>query len=149
VRATRRPAVFLANLPASRRFLARVVDVYPPRINAAAKNGASANGAPPDQTPGASSSSSLSSPAELNGRMPVHGIGGDLKVPAKEINAADDPARYLYKVQILEEERPEGARDKLAASTREARAKWNGSLMEVQCAIMRCVALACAPDVAL
>ncbi|KAI0036698.1 chromatin remodeling complex protein [Vararia minispora EC-137] len=111
------------------KFLARVVEVYPPRVSS--KN--SVNGTTTNQTPGASSSNGA---PELHGRMPVHAIGGDLKVPAKEINATDDPTKYLYKVQILEEERPEGARDKLAASTREARAKWNGSLMEVQCGLM-------------
>ncbi|KAI0321703.1 chromatin remodeling complex protein [Amylostereum chailletii] len=108
------------------KFLARVVEVYPPKVPSPAPVGGS-------ETPIASTSS-LPSPSK-SAPSPIHGIGGDLKVPAKEVNAMDDPTGYLYKVQILEEEKPEG-RDKLAASTREARAKWNGSLMEVQCPVM-------------
>ena len=77
----------------------------------------------------------------MSGRKPVHGIGGDLKIPAKEVNKEDDPNAYLYRVQIVEEEKPEGARDKMAVSTREARLKWNGSVMEVKCNIMRFVAI--------
>ena len=77
----------------------------------------------------------------MSGRKPVHGIGSDLKVPAKEVNKEDDPNAYLYRVQIVEEEKPDGARDKMAVSTREARLKWNGSVMEVKCNIMRFVAI--------
>jgi len=46
--------------------------------------------------------------------------------------------KYLYKVQILEEEKPEG-RDKHTASTKEARAKWTGTITEVRCNVMRWV----------
>jgi hypothetical protein len=46
----------------------------------------------------------------------------DLKIATNEVNAADGPTKYLYKVQILEEEKPEG-RDKHTASTEEDRAK--------------------------
>ncbi|VDB99827.1 unnamed protein product [Peniophora sp. CBMAI 1063] len=105
------------------KFTAFVVEVYPPRLTAA--NGSETHGA----------SSSNGAPG-MSGRKPVHGIGGDLKVPAKEVNKEDDPNTYLYRVQIVEEEKPEGARDKMAVSTREARLKWNGSVMEVKCNIM-------------
>ena len=104
------------------------MEVYPPRLNAA-------NGS---ETPGASSSNGA---PNMSGRKPVHGIGGDLKVPAKEVNKEDDPNAYLYRIQIVEEEKPEGARDKMAVSTREARLKWHGSVMEVKCNIMRFVLL--------
>ncbi|KAI0068477.1 hypothetical protein BV25DRAFT_1793071 [Artomyces pyxidatus] len=110
------------------KFLARVVEVYPPRANSLAS---SAKVESLDQHPVASTSSLL----PKNNVRPPHLIGGDLKLPAKDVNAADDPAKYLYKVQILDEEKPEG-RDKHAASTKEARAKWNNSLMDVQCPAM-------------
>ncbi|KAI0053291.1 chromatin remodeling complex protein [Auriscalpium vulgare] len=105
------------------KFLARVVEVFPPRVNSSM--------AVDDHRPVASTSA-LPPP---NASRPVHMIGGDLKVPAKEVNAADDPVKYLYKVQILEEEKSDG-RDKHPASAKELRAKWSGSLMDVQCAVM-------------
>ncbi|TFY79366.1 hypothetical protein EWM64_g4644 [Hericium alpestre] len=106
------------------KFLARIVEVFPPRSTPTKVE-------PPEEQPVASSSSAVIKSTPL----PVHAIGGDLKVPAKEVNAADDPRKYYYRVQILEEERPEG-RDKLAASVKEARAKYSGSFMEVQCPVM-------------
>ncbi|KAA1468659.1 hypothetical protein DENSPDRAFT_857445 [Dentipellis sp. KUC8613] len=109
------------------KFLARIVEVFPPRTNATSspmKTEAA------DQSPVASSSNHVKS-----GPLPLHVIGGNLKIPVKEANAADDPNKYYYRLQILEEDRPEG-RDKLAASVKEARAKWSGSLMEVQCPAM-------------
>jgi bromodomain adjacent to zinc finger domain protein 1A len=108
------------------RFVARVVEVFLPRPNA------KVNGESTDAAPVASTSAS---PLPNDQRLP-HQIHGDLKIAAKEVNAADDPTKYLYKVQILEEEKPEG-RDKHTASTKEARAKWNGSITEVRCNVMR------------
>jgi bromodomain adjacent to zinc finger domain protein 1A len=110
------------------RFVARVVELFLPRSNA------KVNGESTDAPPVASTSSS---PYPNDQPLP-HQIHGDLKVSAKEVNAADDPMKYLYKVQILEEEKSEG-RDKYTASTKEARAKWNGTITEVRCNVMRCV----------
>jgi len=106
--------------------VARVVEVFLPRSNA------KVNGESTDAAPVASTSSS---PHSNDQRLP-HQIHGDLKISPKEVNAADDPTNYLYKVQILEEEKPEG-RDKHTASTKEARAKWNGTITEVRCNVMR------------
>jgi len=106
--------------------VARVVEVFLPRSNA------KVNGESTDEAPVASTSSS---PHSNDQRLP-HQIHGDLKISPKEVNAADDPTNYLYKVQILEEEKPEG-RDKHTASTKEARAKWNGTITEVRCNVMR------------
>ena len=114
------------------RFVARVVEVFLPRLNV------KVNGESTDAAPVASTSSS---PPANDQRTP-HQIHGDLKISAKEVNAADDPGKYLYKVQILEEEKPEG-RDKHTASTKEARAKWNGSIMEVRCSVMRWASYVC------
>jgi bromodomain adjacent to zinc finger domain protein 1A len=107
-----------------------VVEVFLPRSNA------KVNGESTDAAPIASTSAS---PLPNDQRLP-HQIHGDLKIAAKEVNAADDPTKYLYKVQILEEEKPEG-RDKHTASTKEARAKWNGSITEVRCNVMKWVLL--------
>ncbi|KAF8271339.1 chromatin remodeling complex protein [Lactarius quietus] len=107
------------------KFVARVVEVFLPRLNA------QVNGESTDAAPVASTSSS----PHANDQHTPHQIHGDLKIPAKEVNAGDEPGKYLYKVQILEEEKPEG-RDKHTASTKEARAKWNGSIMEVRCNVM-------------
>ncbi|KAH9064169.1 chromatin remodeling complex protein [Lactarius vividus] len=107
------------------KFVARVVEVFIPRLNVKV-NGESADAAP------VASTSSL---PHSNDQSPPHQIHGDLKISAKEVNAADDPVKYLYKVQILEEEKPEG-RDKHTASTKEARAKYNGSITEVRCSVM-------------
>ena len=106
--------------------MARVVEVFLPRLSV------KVNGESTDAAPVASTSSS----PHANDQHNPHQIHGDLKIPAKEVNAADDPGKYLYKVQILEEEKPEG-RDKHTASTKEARAKWTGSIMEVRCNVMR------------
>ena len=94
-------------------------------------NGESTNAAP---------MASTSSSPYSNDQPPPHQIHGDLKISAKEVNATDDPMKYFYKVQILEEEKPEG-RDKHTASTKEARAKWNGTITDVHCNVMRWVLL--------
>jgi bromodomain adjacent to zinc finger domain protein 1A len=112
------------------RFVARVVEVFLPRSNV------KVNG---ESTDTALTASTSSSPYSNDQPLP-HQIHGDLKISAKEVNAADDPMKYLYKVQILEEEKPEG-RDKHTASTKEARAKWNGTITEVRCNVMRWVLL--------
>lgn len=65
----------------------------------------------------------------------IHKLEGDLKIPAKDVNAKDDPAKYFYKVQILEEQN-EKSHEKSKTSAKD-RAKWSGSLMEVQCSVMR------------
>lgn len=69
-------------------------------------------------------------------QQPVHNLTGDLKIPAKDVNAQDDPTKYFYKVQILEEQN-EKSHEKSKTSAKD-RAKWSGSLMEVQCSVMRC-----------
>jgi bromodomain adjacent to zinc finger domain protein 1A len=59
----------------------------------------------------------------------------------------DDPENYLYSVQIIEEESGKGADSrsdkKLSAKEREARElnrqKWSGSIMEVECRVLRSV----------
>lgn len=88
--------------------------------------------------------SSSSGPPPPNGNsagdtVQVHKIGGDLKIPAKEALVRDDPLKYFYKVQILEEQH-EKSHEKGKAAAKD-KAKWTGSLMDVQCSAMRFVAL--------
>lgn len=84
---------------------------------------------------------SASSPLSADQRMPLHVIGGDLKIPVKDAMEKDDPARYFYQIQIIDEERSSDS--KLSVKDREARetnrAKWSASLMEVQCGVLRYV----------
>lgn len=101
------------------KYFARIVHVFPPRPR-------------PDSTNGASSSSN---PPPL---PPLHSVGGDLKTPLKEAVERDDPLKYHYQIQIIDEER--SSDNKLSAKDREAReanrAKWSASLMEVKCGVL-------------
>lgn len=49
--------------------------------------------------------------------------------------ADDDPAQYLYKIQITEDQ-SERSHEKSRTSSKD-RAKWSGSLMDVTCSVMR------------
>jgi bromodomain adjacent to zinc finger domain protein 1A len=79
--------------------------------------------------------------AKVTEHPPLHQISGDLKVPAKDVNATDDPAQYSYHIHIIDEER--SSDHKLSVKDRETReanrAKWSESLMEVQCGSLRSV----------
>jgi len=111
----------------SRRYYARVEKVYPPKYSSDEK----ARDAHKD--PSSSSASSLEDEAP-------HVIGGDLKTPVKEANALDDPLLYYYWVHILELEKDKShSKDKTAAREAEKDAKLIGSVMEVQCPMMRSV----------
>ncbi|KAL4243588.1 WAC domain-containing protein [Abortiporus biennis] len=107
------------------KYYARVVQVFPPRpvpIPSSSRLG--------------SEGSSSSSP--LPDDEPIHKIAEDLKTPLQDTIAKDDPARYYYKIQILEEEKQPGPpkagerqKPKEARSTR-----WSGSLMDTRCDVM-------------
>lgn len=110
-----------------RRYIARVAEVYPPRpapSTSAARNGTNAQ----------ASTSSSPLPEE---EQPVHKIAEDLKVPVKDSILRDDPAKYYYKVQILEEEKQSSNKSHEKQKGKEARQQWSGSLMDVQCPAMR------------
>lgn len=109
----------------SNRYYARVEKVYPPKYSSDEK----ARDAHKD--PSSSSASSLEDEA-------LHVIGGDLKIPVKDANARDDPMLYYYWVHILELEKDKShSKDKTAAREAEKDAKLIGSVMEVQCPMMR------------
>jgi len=86
---------------------------------------------------GASGQASSSS-SPLSDEEPIHKLVEDLRIPVKEVNSKDDPLRYYYKVQILEEDRQPGVGKHTAGHKgKEARlAKYSGSLMDVQSADM-------------
>jgi hypothetical protein len=68
----------------------------------------------------------------------LHQYAGNLKVPLKEVLEKDDPAKYLYHIQIIDEER--SSDHKLSVKDREQReanrAKWSASIMEVPCSVL-------------
>jgi hypothetical protein len=123
------------------RFWATVVQVFPPKNNTVNNLTGLSNMTIVNHAPTSTSTSpeSVPSPISDDEPPPIHNLSGDLKIPAKDVNAKDDPAKYFYKVQILEEQN-EKSHEK-SKTTAKDRAKWNGSLMEVQCNVMRYVAL--------
>ncbi|KAF8973733.1 ATP-utilizing chromatin assembly and remodelling N-terminal-domain-containing protein [Flammula alnicola] len=104
------------------KYYARVEKVYPPKYNADAK----ARDAHMD----ASSSSTLDDD-------PPHVIGGDLKIPAKDAFAKDNPTLYYYWVHLTELERDK-SHEKGKSSTKitDSDKRLVGSLIEVQCGMM-------------
>jgi bromodomain adjacent to zinc finger domain protein 1A len=114
----------VSTMSCARRYWARVVKVFPPR---SLRTRASS-----------STSDSISPPSD--DEMEPHRLSGDLKQPAAQLNANDDPKSYYYKVQLIEEgatgeaDHPDvKGKGKPSAPS----AKWGASLMEVQCEAMR------------
>lgn len=110
------------------KFYAKVVQVHPPKTKG------DSVGVPAENQ--ASSSSVPSPPHGIadDDAVPIHKIGGDLKIPAKEALVRDDPLKYFYKIQILEEQH-EKSHEKGKAASKD-KAKWSGSFMDVQCSVM-------------
>ncbi|KAH8100647.1 chromatin remodeling complex protein [Cristinia sonorae] len=99
------------------KYFARVVQVFPPRPT----------NPQPSPEPEASTSASPLPPDD----EPIHKIVEDLTVPVKDSVSKDDPNKYYYKVQILEEERQPGTGK--SGSKAGKQNKFSGSLMDVQC----------------
>ncbi|KAH7915371.1 chromatin remodeling complex protein [Hygrophoropsis aurantiaca] len=111
------------------KFYARVVQVFPPRstdesVNHTSQSHASTSSSPPQAHHALQSEDNFQ----------IHKIGGDLKTPAKEALIRDDPMKYFYKIQILEEQHDK-SHEKGKGSIKD-KAKWSGSLMDVQCTVM-------------
>lgn len=107
------------------RYFARVVQVFPPRSQASTS-----------RTNGQASSSS--SPLSEEEAVPIHKIAEDLKISVKDANTHDDPARYYYKVQILDEDKSLAGKANEKSKGKEApKSKYSGSLMDVRCTDMR------------
>ena len=109
------------------RYFARVIQVFPPRASLLLQSSSKSEGQ------ASSSSSPLSDEEPL-----IHRVAEDLKIPVKEANARDDPAKYYYKVQILEEEKQPGA-GKVSDRNKgkDKQSKYSRSLMDVKCHDMR------------
>lgn len=61
-------------------------------------------------------------------------------MPIKEANDRDDPERYYYKVQILEEDKSgPGKANEKTKGKEVPKSKYSGSLMDVRCVDMRFV----------
>ncbi|KAI0824248.1 chromatin remodeling complex protein [Trametes gibbosa] len=106
------------------KYLARILEVIPPKTNTPMK---------PSPGPVASTSSSPLSDAPTA----IHRLAEDLKVPVKDSIAQDDPARYIYKAQILDEERQAGTGKTEKAKGKETtRGQWSGHQLDVDCSKM-------------
>lgn len=107
------------------RYYARVDKVYPPKYSFDVK----ARDAHKD-TP---SSSHLSLAND-----PPHVIGGDLRIPTKEATAKDNPSMYYYWVHVTELEKDKShEKGKSSVKNNDKESNLVGSLIEVQCGIMR------------
>jgi bromodomain adjacent to zinc finger domain protein 1A len=102
------------------KYYAEVAKVYPPSYNA-------------DQEARDAHKGSLDDP---DSELP-HAISGDLNEAAKDANARDDPHLYYYWVSILEPEKEKGAAKTAASKSVDSDGTVVGSLMEVQCPMMR------------
>ncbi|KAJ7071546.1 ATP-utilizing chromatin assembly and remodelling N-terminal-domain-containing protein [Mycena amicta] len=107
------------------KYGARVEKVFTPKYN----QDTTARDTYKPSTPGGKSSEFP------EGEDPPHAITGDLKEPAKDANARDDPKLYYYWVHILEFERGKGDSAKAAAKDSE-NGKMIDSIREVQCEMM-------------
>lgn len=93
--------------------------------------------------PSTSQASSSSSPLSDDETQAIHKVAEDMKIPVKDSITRDDPAKYYYKVQILEEDKQAtGKANQKETKGKEAnKSKYSGSLMDVRCTDMRCVSL--------
>lgn len=100
-------------------------------------------------------SSDNSSTSSTSGSdVSIHAVGGDMTITYEESLERDDPLAYIYKVQILEEAQPRNEQETPSTSVArressrvkergkeatnkheegDAKSKWAGSIMDVQC----------------
>jgi len=104
------------------RYWAKIVKVFNPSTNKGASSTASGSTSPPPDK-----------------EVPPHHISGDLKVPAIQVNTLDDPRRYWYKVQLTEEGNSVDPESSESKGKGKSASKWENSLMDVQCDVMRLV----------
>ncbi|RDX55953.1 chromatin remodeling complex protein [Lentinus brumalis] len=105
------------------KYLASVVLVRPPA---------------PAQSPAPVASSSTSSSPLSDVPTAIHKVAEDLKISVKDSIVMDDPAKYVYQVQVLEEEKQPGyAKNHEKNKGKEtSRGQWSGSLIDVQSPLM-------------
>ncbi|CAK5264756.1 unnamed protein product [Mycena citricolor] len=102
------------------KYHAEIRKVFPPKYNDK-----------PDAREAFKSGQGCSSSEPIAVDEPPHAIVGDLKEPAKEANARDDPALYYYWVHLFEPEKD--SKQKAAAKNAEQDPSAVDSLREVQC----------------
>lgn len=100
------------------RYYARVMQVFPPRSSLVA-------------------ATTSPSPIQAEEEDQIHKLASDLKLPVKDANIRDDPQKYLYKIQIHEDNKEKTAAPGPDDKHDTEKSKWSGSLMEVQCSSMR------------
>jgi bromodomain adjacent to zinc finger domain protein 1A len=110
------------------RYYALVHKIYPPRCQTQPK-------ATLEASTSATPASDMSHVSD--DEAPVHPVSGDLKIPAKDLNAKDDPTKYFYWVRVQEPEKEKSHEKKSAAKAAGKGGELSGSLMEVQCNVMR------------
>lgn len=115
------------------KYSAKITKVYPPKV-------VYASDSPPPEWD-SSLESDLDSDDDskepalrwIDPEMP-HLVGGDMSISAQDSCHRDDPSKYIYKVQIVEEDvNGEASGSQLSD---EVKQKWSGSLMDVQCGAM-------------
>ncbi|CCM00943.1 uncharacterized protein FIBRA_02990 [Fibroporia radiculosa] len=107
------------------KYLARVLQVVPPDVPSIASTSRTS---PPAS--GSTPSSSLS-----DDERSIHKIAEDLKTSVKDSIAKDDPAKYVYQVQVLDEEQQPGAGRHEKNKSKDT-AKWCGILLDVRCSVI-------------
>jgi bromodomain adjacent to zinc finger domain protein 1A len=100
------------------RYYARVMEVFPPRSSLVTSNVSPF-------------------PTQPEEEDQIHKLASDLKLPVKDANIRDDPQKYLYKIQIHEDNKEKAATTGPSDKPDTEKSKWSGSLMEVQCPSMR------------
>lgn len=103
--------------------------MFPPRSNATHSR----------SSPDAQASSSSSPLSEDDAIATIHKVVEDLKIPVADSIARDDPNKYYYKIQILDEDKSHPTKVTERNKGKESnKPKHTGSLMDVRCADLRC-----------
>lgn len=118
------------------------MQVFPPRSSiqpSVSTSHSALNG----QAAASSSSTSSSSLSDEQDMIPIHKVAEDLKVSVADSIARDDPQKYYYKIQILEEDKSHGGKGSGSTAGSKGKetgkSKYSGSLMDVKCSDMRYV----------
>lgn len=117
------------------KYTAKIVKVYPPKIALACSSPIPEYDSSMDSDLGTEDDSETKEPSYrwVEPEMP-HVLGGDMSISLQDSLNRDDPEKYIYKVQIVEEDTSGEASG--SQPSEEAKQKWSGSLMDVQCGVM-------------
>ncbi|KLO16987.1 hypothetical protein SCHPADRAFT_887277 [Schizopora paradoxa] len=118
------------------KYSAKIVKVYPPKIALRSISPAPEWDSSLESDLDSEDESKESSYRWVDPEMP-HLLGGDMSISLQDSCYRDDPTKYIYKVQIVEEDPSSEASG--SQPSEEAKQKWSGSLMDVQCGVMSCL----------